>query len=221
MKLRNLISAVPLLVVLLTACQQICNAQGNTSNQSTSFKKSVLSKTIGSRPLYNDEGILIPSFVAQQCIAAFSEEMPKHGIDTVEKRTNINIKKTRKITTETVFAGEKLMAWLAQTIAQLDPTGGDSVGIKLVFGIYTPEALKILLSKYGNMSEQWKKRENRITVFIVPYNKNTGKSIDRIRIVPSSPLIYINLPSSSISHVKKLPASSQDLFYYDLGGLHP
>lgn len=218
MKSRNKIGKLALCIILLVACKISSYAQLNDTARYNTIRRALERSHIKStekpdiKLKYNDDGSIIDLDIALRCISLFKPEMLKHKImDT--KSIKYTAQRTmivpRMITTAEVFGGLGLLDWIAETINKVDSTGGNNVGIKLVYGIYTEELLNTL-NRFANAPEQKAKRKDRISTFLFPCDKNKK---DCPVISHSSPYIK-----------KELRTNDQTIdspTAYELGGLEP
>lgn len=117
----------------------------------------------------------VPLKDAMPCIERYEADMKLHGFDKDEDRdVDLRINKTKKTTQSVNFVGINLLKWMIATIIKLDPDGlGKNVGIRLTMGIYT----KKFLDDHEPDAGHRMKKKNRITIFVVAYDKRTGKII--------------------------------------------
>ena len=220
-----------ILVVLLVACNLSSNAQLTSIAKKLTFRKKyrTLERAFTNIKFpYNNGGHTVNIDTALLCIASFSTEMWKNRIIDIEK-TKLNNGtvlypadvKPRMITTAEVFGGKDLLKWMEETIYNLDNTGGEKVGFKLAFGVYT-EALLNFFNKYSDSVKQKTKRRDRITIFIIPCFKYEIDGIYFKPIVKLEESPYrrtINLKKYALKN--STTNKSQNFEAYELGGLQP
>ncbi|MEJ7677767.1 MAG: hypothetical protein WKG06_07850 [Segetibacter sp.] len=166
MKTKNFTTNAILFVVLLVAYNLGSYAQPSR------FKTIRQTLTINlPKAKYDDIGHEVSVKVARRCMDLFKDKMQLHAIIDSIAKVNLVIDSSRKITTAEVFGGEDLLKWMEKTINKFDKSRGRNVGIKLAFGIYTDELLDSL-KIYSNARQEIFKRRNRITVFLIPCDKN-------------------------------------------------
>lgn len=212
MKSKNQIGRVILFIVLLVACNLSSYPQLNDTARYNIIKRALERSRLTSHNNYNDEGRPIDMHIAQRCIKLFKPEMLKHRIMDTKSR-KLSPQRTmivpRMITTAEVFGGTGLLDWIAETINKLDSTGGNNVGIKLAYGIYTEELLNTL-REFGNDSTEIAKRRNRITIFLIPCDKNEiGQRL----------ILYSSRYMKKELHNKNQIIENSKA--YELGGLEP
>lgn len=139
----------------------------------------------------SDEGHEVKLKDALECISRFTPTMEAHGIKRILKGPVPKIGKMRKITESEEFQGKNLLEWMVKTVNKYDPEGkGRNMGIRLMFGVYDNDFLDIYLKDKPTLRF---KKQDRITIFLVPYHYNdTQKKLD-----------------------------DDDATAYDLGGLQP
>jgi hypothetical protein len=108
---------------------------------------------------------------AQICINRFDSLMQAHGFaDQAGLPINIRLKKTSQITTAETFSGKDLQDWLNATAAQY-VAAGKTLMIKIQMGVYDANYLKT----YQPNTTLQAANNNRIAIFIIPYDAATGQ----------------------------------------------
>jgi len=154
------------------------------------FKKS--EKTIiqsGSRSVYGIQkqmksdsgGRTVNLDSAQVCINRYTALMQAHGFsDPGGKNVNIRIKKTDQLTTGEAFDGKSLQDWLNNTAAAYQQAG-KTLMIKIQMGVYDMN----YLNTYQPNPNARMKDNNRVAIFLVPYDGATGQPVRALGIQPS------------------------------------
>jgi hypothetical protein len=107
---------------------------------------------------------------AQICINRFDSLMQAHGFaNQAGLPINIRLKKTSQITTAETFNGKDLQDWLNATAAQYT-AAGKTLMIKIQMGVYDASYLKT----YQPNTSLQAANNNRIAIFIIPYDGATG-----------------------------------------------
>jgi hypothetical protein len=110
---------------------------------------------------------------AQACINRFAAVMKAHGFsDPGGQSVDIRIKKTSMITTGESFDGKGLLDWLNATAAQYS-AAGKTLMIKIEMGIYDMN----YLNTYQPNAALKSANNNRIAIFLIPYDASTGPGI--------------------------------------------
>lgn len=108
---------------------------------------------------------------AQICINRFDSLMQAHGFaGQAGLPINIRLKKTSQITTAETFNGKDLQDWLNATAAQYT-AAGKTLMIKIQMGVYDANYLKT----YQPNTSLQAANNNRIAIFIIPYDAATGQ----------------------------------------------
>jgi len=109
--------------------------------------------------------------MADACIQRYKYEMRRRFVlapgDPLPGSPTIDV---LQITHFVNFTGRDLMYWILEQCFK--PEAQDAVDFKLANGIYTEEFLEFHFS--GNETEK-SRRRNRITIFIIPFEKGTSK----------------------------------------------
>ena len=107
---------------------------------------------------------------AQACINRFTALMTAHGFaKKAGMPINITLTKTSQITTGESFDGQGLLDWLNVTATQY-ATAGKKLMIKVQLGVYDMSYLKT----YQPDPAKRTANNNRIAIFIIPYDASTG-----------------------------------------------
>jgi hypothetical protein len=110
---------------------------------------------------------------AQACINRFTTLMTAHGFaKKAGLPINITLTQTSKITTGETFDGKDLLDWLTVTAAQY-ASAGKKLMIKVQMGVYDLNYLKTYQSDPAKRTAS----NNRIAIFIIPYDASTGLSV--------------------------------------------
>jgi hypothetical protein len=134
---------------------------------------------------------------AQACIDRFAAVMKAHGFsDPGGQTVDIHIKKTSMITTGESFNGKNLQDWLNATAAQY-AAAGKTLMIKIEMGIYD----MTYLNTYQPNADLKTASNNRIAIFLIPYDAATGQAVHALIAQPNG--------------------SGSGGTGYDLGGLQP
>jgi hypothetical protein len=110
---------------------------------------------------------------AQACINRYTALMTAHGFaKKAGLPINITLTKTSQITTGESFDGKGLQDWLTNTAAQY-AAAGKTLMIKIQMGVYDMNYLKTYQSDPAKRTAS----NNRIAIFIIPYDASTGLSV--------------------------------------------
>ena len=118
---------------------------------------------------------------AQICFNRYDSLMKAHGFsDQAGQSINIRLKKTSKITTGETFDGKNLQDWLNTTAAQY-ATAGKTLMIKIQMGVYDAS----YLNTYQPDPSLRTANDNRIAIFLIPYDASTGQPVRALNALPS------------------------------------
>jgi hypothetical protein len=110
---------------------------------------------------------------AQACINRYTALMAAHGFSNPGGQSvNLTITKTSPLTTGESFSGKGLQDWLAATAAQY-AAAGKTLMIRIQFGVYDMNYLKT----YQPNPSLRAANNNRIAVFLIPYDASSGLSV--------------------------------------------
>lgn len=110
---------------------------------------------------------------AQLCINRFAALMQAHGFaNTAGQPINITLTQTSQITTGETFDGQGLLNWLNVTAAQYK-TAGKKLMIKIQMGVYDMS----YLNTYQPSAKLRTASNNRIAIFLIPYDASSGVTI--------------------------------------------
>jgi hypothetical protein len=134
---------------------------------------------------------------AQACIDRFAGLMHDHGFaDQAGLPIDIHLTTTSMITTGESFNGNDLLNWLTATSKQYK-AANKKLMIRIQMGVYD---LNYLNTYQPNNSSN----NNRIAIFLIPYDAGTGKAVKNLIAVPNGS-----------------GGTQQGGTGYDLGGLQP
>lgn len=135
---------------------------------------------------------------AQACINRYTNLMEAHGFSNPGGQpVNIHIRKTSPLTTGESFNGKNLQDWLNATAEQY-VQAGKTLMIKIQFGVYDMN----YLNTYQPDANARTANNNRIAIFLIPYDAASGQSFRVLNAQPSG-------------------GSGSGGTGYDLGGLQP
>ena len=135
---------------------------------------------------------------AQLCIDRFAALMQAHGFsDQAGQPINIRLKTTSQITTGETFNGKNLQDWLNNTAAQYE-ANGKTLMIKIQMGVYDAS----YLNTYQPDAALRTASNNRIAIFLIPYDASSGQPVRAFNALPSG-------------------GSGSGGTGYDLGGVQP
>ena len=118
---------------------------------------------------------------AQLCINRFATLMKDHGFsDQAGQNVNIRIKKTSMITTGESFSGKNLQDWLTATTAQY-AAAGKTLMINIQLGVYDMN----YLNTYQPNAALRSANNNRIAIFLIPYDASTGQAVHALVAQPN------------------------------------
>src|SRR5450432_3747354 len=110
---------------------------------------------------------------AQACIDRYSILMKAHGFsDQAGQAINIHLTKTDMITNGESFDGKKLQDWLNFTATQY-AAAGKTLMIKIQMGVYDMN----YLNTYQPDPAKKTASNNRIAIFIIPYDGKSGITV--------------------------------------------
>jgi hypothetical protein len=134
---------------------------------------------------------------AQACIDRFAGLMKDHGFaDQAGLPIDIHLTTTSMITTGESFNGKDLLNWLTATAKQYK-AANKKLMIRVQMGVYD---LNYLNTYQPNNTSN----NNRIAIFLIPYDAGTGKVVKNLIAVPNG-----------------TGGTQQGGSGYDLGGLQP
>ncbi|MDP4214078.1 MAG: hypothetical protein Q8926_15790 [Bacteroidota bacterium] len=154
----------------------------NTDN-STGGLNIYITRTAANRPeIKTDTGGRVVSLdSAQVCFNRYDSLMKAHGFsDQAGQSINIRLKKTSKITTGETFDGKNLQDWLNTTAAQY-AAAGKTLMIKVQMGVYDAD----YLNTYQPDPSLRTANDNRIAIFLIPYDASTGQPVRALTVLPS------------------------------------
>jgi hypothetical protein len=116
---------------------------------------------------------------AQACINRFAGLMKDHGFgDTAGLPIDIHLTTTSLITTGESFNGKDLRNWLNATLQQYN-AANKKLMIKIQLGVYDMNYLKT----YQPNAALSAASNNRIAIFLIPYDAGTGKAAKNLMAV--------------------------------------
>lgn len=134
---------------------------------------------------------------AQACIDRFASLMKDHGFaDQAGLPIDIHLTTTSMITTGESFNGKDLLNWLTATSKQYK-AANKKLMVRVQMGVYDQNYLNTY--QPGNTANN-----NRIAVFLIPYDAGSGKAVKNLIVVPNG-----------------AGGTQQGGSGYDLGGLQP
>jgi len=134
---------------------------------------------------------------AQACIDRFAGLMKDHGFaDQAGLPIDIHLTTTSMITTGESFTGTDLLNWLTATSKQYK-AANKKLMIRVQMGVYDMDYLNTY--QPNNTANN-----NRIAIFLIPYDAGTGKVVKNLIAVPNG-----------------TGGTQQGGSGYDLGGLQP
>jgi hypothetical protein len=134
---------------------------------------------------------------AQACIDRFAGLMHDHGFaDQAGLPIDIHLTTTSMITTGESFNGKDLLNWLTATSKQYK-AANKKMMIRIQLGVYD---LNYLNTYQPNNTSN----NNRIAIFLIPYDAGSGKAVNNLIAVPNGS-----------------GGTQQGGTGYDLGGLQP
>jgi hypothetical protein len=134
---------------------------------------------------------------AQACIDRFAGLMKDHGFaDQAGLPIDIHLTTTSMITTGESFNGKDLLNWLTATSKQYK-AANKKLMIRVQMGVYDTDYLNTY--QPNNTANN-----NRIAIFLIPYDAGTGKAVKNLIAVPNG-----------------TGGTQQGGSGYDLGGLQP
>jgi hypothetical protein len=117
---------------------------------------------------------------AQECINRYTALMTAHGFSNPGGQSvNLTITKTSPLTTGESFSGKGLQDWLAATATQY-AAAGKTLMIRIQFGVYDMNYLKT----YQPNPAMRAANNNRIAVFLIPYDASSGQSVRALAAQP-------------------------------------
>ncbi len=127
-----------------------------------------------------DTGRIVSLDSAQACIDRFPAFMAAHGFAAqAGQPINLNLTTTSQITTGETFSGKDLQKWLDATMAAYKKAG-KTLMIKVQFGVYDMN----YLSTYQPNAAKRAASDNRIGIFIMPYDASSGQAIRALTAQP-------------------------------------
>ena len=118
---------------------------------------------------------------AQACIDRYAALMKDHGFsDQAGEHVNIRIRRTSMITTGESFNGKNLQDWLNAT-AESYAQEGKTLMIKIQMGVYDMN----YLNTYQPNAALRAASNNRIAIFLIPYDAGNGQSIRAFNTLPT------------------------------------
>src|SRR5664279_2434348 len=110
---------------------------------------------------------------AQACINRYTALMNAHGFaKKAGQPINIVLTTTSQITTGESFDGQGLLDWLTTTAAQYT-AAGKKLMVKIQMGVYDMNYLKT----YQPNAAKRAASNNRIAIFIIPYDATSGVTV--------------------------------------------
>ena len=173
--------------IFLFSFRNIDHAVSNRS--STALTETGIKSDTGGRTVNLDS--------AQDCIDRFAGLMHDHGFaDQAGLPIDIHLTTTSMITTGESFVGKDLLNWLTATSKQYK-AANKKLMIRIQMGVYDQNYLNVY--EPNNTSNN-----NRIAIFLIPYDAGTGKAVKNLIAVPNGS-----------------GGTQQGGTGYDLGGLQP
>jgi hypothetical protein len=118
---------------------------------------------------------------AQACIDRYAALMKDHGFSNqAGQPVNIRIRKTSMITIGESFNGKNLQDWLNAT-AESYAQSGKTLMIKIQMGVYDMN----YLNTYQPNAALRAASNNRIAIFLIPYDAGSGQSIRAFNTLPT------------------------------------
>jgi hypothetical protein len=165
------------------------NRQPATVHQITLATNNPLKTDTGGRAVNLDS--------AQACIDRFAALMKDHGFaDQAGLPIDIHLTTTSMITTGENFDGKNLLNWLTAVSKQYK-AANKKMMIKIAMGVYDTD----YLNTYDPNNAA---ANNRIAVFLIPYDAGSGKAVKNLIAVPNGS-----------------GGTQQGGSGYDLGGVQP
>ena len=125
------------------------------------------------RIIKTDTGRIVDLDSAQACINRFSALMTAHGFaKKAGLPINIILTQTSQITTGETFDGKGLLDWLNFTATQY-AAAGKTLMIKIQMGVYDMN----YLNTYQPDPAKKTASNNRIAIFIIPYDGKSGITV--------------------------------------------
>ena len=194
----SILPLVALLSVVLFSFRETTsvNRQLSTVNRQPSTVNRKPS-TVNHQPATDTGGRAVNLDSAQACIDRFAALMKDHGFaDQAGLPIDIHLTTTSMITTGESFDGKNLLNWLTATNKQYK-AANKKLMIRIQMGVYDQNYLNTY--DPGNAAAN-----NRIAVFLIPYDAGSGKAVKNLIAVPNGS-----------------GGTQQGGSGYDLGGLQP
>jgi hypothetical protein len=149
-----------------------------------------------------DTGRIVNIDSIQDCLNNYKTMMKNHGFSNPGgKPYSSTLTVTDKLTTGESFSGKDLRAWLDATDDEYT-SQGKVLSIRIAFGVYDMK----YLNTYEPDPTKRAKSNNRVSVFLIPYDASSGGSIK---------------PHAMAAGVTPAGGSGSGGGAYDFGGLQP
>jgi len=134
----------------------------------------------GTAQIKLDTGRIVNLDSAQACIDRFPAFMAAHGFAAqAGQPINLNLTTTSQITTGETFSGKDLQKWLDATMAAYKKAG-KTLMVKVQLGVYDMN----YLNTYQPNAAKRAAANNRIAIFIMPYDASSGQAIRALTAQP-------------------------------------
>lgn len=134
----------------------------------------------GTADMKLDTGRIVNLDSAQACIDRFPAFMAAHGFAAkAGQPINLNLTTTSQITTGETFSGKDLQKWLNATMTAYK-NAGKTLMIKVQLGVYDLN----YLNTYQPNAAKRAASNNRIAIFIMPYDASTGQAVRALTAQP-------------------------------------
>lgn len=134
----------------------------------------------GTAQMKLDTGRIVNLDSAQACIDRFPAFMAAHGFAAkAGQPINLNLTATSQITTGETFSGKDLQKWLNATMTAYK-NAGKTLMVKVQLGVYDMN----YLNTYQPNAAKRAASNNRIAIFIMPYDASSGQAIRALTAQP-------------------------------------
>jgi hypothetical protein len=121
-----------------------------------------------------DTGRIVNMDSIQTCLANYKKLMKSHGFSNPGGQPfNKTIAITDQLTTGESFSGKDLRDWLDAT-ADSYSRAGQTLSIRIEFGVYD----MTYLNTYEPNAAKRAKSNNRIAIFLIPYDASSGTTLE-------------------------------------------
>jgi len=138
-----------------------------------SVNKSLDGSFVTQKKMHLDTGRIVSQDSIQQCLKNYRKLMKDHGFSNPGGQPfTQTITATAQLTTGESFSGADLRDWLDATAAAYTQAG-KTFSIRVEFGVYD----MTYLNTYEPDPARRAKKNNRIAIFLVPYDASSGETL--------------------------------------------